>query len=139
MYHPYCKKRQGSKCSSYRPISLLNVNVKILAKVGALRLENISPSVISEDQTGFVKNRYSNFNICRLFDILYIPFGETPECVLSLDAEKAFDQIEWAYLFATLKKIGFGLNFITWIRLLYSSPTALVLTNSQLSQPFNLC
>ena len=100
--------------------------------------EDWRTEVISEDQTGFVKNRYSYFNMRRLFDILYLPSGETPECVLSLDAEKAFDRIEWAYLFETLKKFGFGPNFIIWIKLLYLSPTASVLTNSQLSKPFNL-
>lgn len=139
-FYEACRKKDKdpTECSSYRPISLLNVDVKILAKVLTRRLENILPSVICEDQTGFIKNRYSYFNIRRLFDILYLPSGATPECVLSLDAEKAFDRIEWAYLLETLKKFGFGTNFITWIRLLYSSPTASVLTNSQLSQPINL-
>lgn len=99
--------------------------LKSWPKVLARRLENILPSVICEDQTGFVKNRHSYFNICWLFDILYLPSGATPECVLSL-------------LIRDFGKFGFGTNFITWIKLLYSSPTASVLTNSQLSQPFNL-
>lgn len=125
-------------CSSYRPISLLNVDAKILAKVLALRLEYILPSVISVDQTGFIKNRYSYFNIRRVFDILYTSSNDTLECVLSLDAEKAFDRVEWRYLFAVLEKCNFGPVFIAWIKLLYHCPTASVLTNSQQSQPFNL-
>ncbi len=132
------KDKDPTECSSYRPISLLNVDTKILAKVLARRLESILPSVISEDQTGFVKNRHSYFNIRRLFDILYSPSDGAPECILSLDAEKAFDRVEWAYLFATLKRFGFGPSFITWIKLLYSCPVASVRTNSQLSQPFTL-
>ena len=60
------------------------LDVKILAKVLARRLENILPAVISEDQTGFVKNRYSYFNIHRLFDILYLPSGVTPGSVYIL-------------------------------------------------------
>ncbi len=132
------KDKDPTECSSYRPISLLNVDTKILAKVLARRLESILPSVISEDQTGFVKNRHSYFNIRRLFDILYSPSDGAPECILSLDAEKAFDRVEWAYLFATLKRFGFGPSFITWIKLLYSCPVASVRTNSQLSQTFTL-
>ncbi len=90
------------------------------------------------DQTGFIKNRYSYFNICRVFDILYTASNETPECILALDAEKAFDRVEWKYLFAALEKFNFGPVFIAWIKLLYHRPMASVLTNSQQSQPFNL-
>lgn len=65
------KGKDPTECSSYRPISLLNVDAKILAKVLARRLEGVLPLIISEDQTGFVKNRHSYFNIRRLFNILY--------------------------------------------------------------------
>lgn len=40
---------------SYRPISLLNSDYKILAKILARHLEDVLPSIISPDQTGFVK------------------------------------------------------------------------------------
>ena len=127
------------ECSSYRPISLLNTDTKILAKVLAHRLEKILPSIISPDQTGFIKNRYSFFNIRRLLNIIYTqPAMDTSEVIISLDAEKAFDRVKWDFLFHVLKKFGFGPNFITWIRVLYSSPLAAVRTNSNLSPYFEL-
>lgn len=133
------KDKNPLECGSYRPISLLNVDSKILAKMLAHRLETILPSIISDDQTGFIKNRHSYFNIRRLLNIIYDPTPpDIPEIVISLDAEKAFDRVEWDYLFYTLKQFGFGSKFISWIRVLYSSPTAAVRTNSNLSAYFSL-
>lgn len=112
-------------CSSYRPISLLNTDIKPLAKVLALRLDSILPSIICPDQTGFVQNRQAFSNVGRLFNIIYNPpSSPISEIVISLDAEKAFDRVEWSYLFEALRRFGFGKNFLSWINLLYSSPLA---------------
>lgn len=55
------KNKDPLSCASFRPISLLNVDFKLLSKLLALRLESTLPSVISPDQTGFIKNRHSFF------------------------------------------------------------------------------
>uniref|UniRef100_A0A3B5RAA6 Reverse transcriptase domain-containing protein n=1 Tax=Xiphophorus maculatus TaxID=8083 RepID=A0A3B5RAA6_XIPMA len=133
------KGKDPQLCSSYRPISLLNVDFKLLAKTIALRLETVLPTVVGIDQTGFVQNRNSFSNIRQLFNVIYSPPSvSTQEVVISLDAEKAFDRVEWPYLFYSIKKFGFGENFLSWIKLLYSDPYASIRTNNTQSDYFRL-
>ncbi|KAL0149602.1 hypothetical protein M9458_055129 [Cirrhinus mrigala] len=135
----YKKGKDPLSCASYRPISLLSVDVKILAKILARRLESVMPKIISEDQTGFIGGRHSYSNIRRLLGVILSPSSSNiPEAIISLDAEKAFDRVEWDYLLFCLRQFGFNTNLISWIRLLYSSPCASVCTNNQRSIPFPL-
>ena len=69
---------------------------------------------------------------------MYTPSSPLPEIALSLDAEKAFDRVEWDYLYYTLDTFGLGQNCISWIKLLYNSPMARVRTNATHSQYFPL-
>ena len=97
------------------------------------------PDIVSLDQTGFVRGRQLSSNIRRLLDIVLSPnTSQAAETVISLDAEKAFDRIEWDYLFSVLGKFGFGSKIISWIQLLYSAPSACVTTNFQRSEYFPL-
>lgn len=123
---------------SYRPISLLNSDTKIIAKVLALRLEKCLPSLIANYQNGFIKNRQAYYNIRRLLNIIYENKDSQDSCILSLDTEKVFDRIEWPYLFTVLSRFGFGVYFRKWIRLLYSGPCAEIMTNNIISKPFIL-
>ncbi len=126
-------------CSSYHLNSLLNVDYKILAKTLALQLESVMPNIISPDQTGFMKNRHSFSNIRCLLDIICSPASiETPEVVVSLDAKKAFDRVEWDYLFEILKRFCISSKFISWILLLYSSSKAPISNKGMKSQYFKL-
>ncbi len=96
------------------------------------------PRLIIDDQNGFVQGRQAFHNICRLLNILYTKHNTRDHAILSLDAEKAFDRIEWRYLFDVLKRFGFGEGYLKWIKLLYTEPVAQMITNSQTSNPFNL-
>lgn len=72
-------------------------------------------TVIHPDQTGFITGRQL--------------FGNIRSTLLSLDAHKAFDRIEYEYLVATLGRFGFGPAFCSWVRILYATPQASVRTN----------
>lgn len=116
--------------SSYRPISLINTDIKIISKALATRLETILPSIIHNDQTGFIKGRHSSNNIRRLLNLINISQNnQTNRIIVSLDAEKAFDKVNWMFLFTVLQKLGFGESFIHWVKTLYNTPTATVTTN----------
>lgn len=131
------KGKDPLNCASYRPISLLSVDVKIRAKILARRLGPIMPSIISEDQTGFMGGRHSFSNVRRLLGVILTQSSPTdPEMVLSLDAEKAFDRVEWPYLFTSLQQFGFSTRFISWIKLLYSSPQASYARTRNTPTPF---
>lgn len=65
------KGKDPVEVSSYRPISLLPCDQKILAKALFIRLSSVMDKLIHPDQTGFIPNRHSSSNLRRLFNIIY--------------------------------------------------------------------
>uniref|UniRef100_A0A673LNA7 Reverse transcriptase domain-containing protein n=1 Tax=Sinocyclocheilus rhinocerous TaxID=307959 RepID=A0A673LNA7_9TELE len=127
------------ECSSYRPISLICGDIKLYAKALALRSDKVMDKLIHFDQTGFIRGRLAADNVRRLFHILEMAELFTEDwAVLSLDAENAFDRLEWPYLWAVMKHLGFGPRFLSMIQILYETPLASVITGICQSLPFPL-
>lgn len=133
------KGKPADECSSYRPISLLNVDFKILSKILARRLERVLPNIINVDQSRFVVGRNSCNNMRRLLNVIQLSHQQKlTSMVIGLDAEKAFDRVEWPFLFSALDTFGLGETFCSWVKLLYNRPLAAIRINGQTSSYFPL-
>lgn len=115
------------------------MDFKILTKTLASRLEKVLPDIINDDQVGFIKNRSSADNMRRLMHLTYMNRSNlVPVAAFLLDAEKAFDRVEWRFLMLALSKFGFGPGFCNWVEILYSNPRAVVFTNGMMLKFFRL-
>ena len=122
---------------NWRPITLLNTDYKIAAKAIANRIKTVLPKLINNDQTGFMKGRFIGENI-RLIDgiIQYATQHNVPGLLLFIDFEKAFDSLEWPFIFDTLRFFGFGPSLINWVRTFYCNIESCVLNNGWSSSFF---
>ena len=124
---------------NWRPISLLNVDYKIASKAISKRLHNIIPKLVDISQTGFVKNRLIGDTVRVLNDIIELCQSRKENGILLfIDFEKAFDTLEWNFLFKTLKAMNFGPSLINWIKTFYANSESCIMNNGKASRYFKL-
>lgn len=122
---------------NWRPISLLTVDYKIVARALATRLSGVIGSLVHPDQGYCVPGRtiFDSLHLHR--DVLeYANTEQIPLAVLSLDQQGAFDRVNHDYLFHLLQAYGFGENFVQTLRTLYAGATCFVRVGSCLTAPF---
>lgn len=131
--------KPGKDPQSYRPISLLNTDIKLLARVLATSLVSAVSGLVHLDQSSFIPARSTALNIPRLFLNVQLPVDNPGNrAFFPLGAAKAFDSLEWRYLWAVLRKFQVGSSFLPWVQLLYAAPKARVRMNGALSVAFPL-
>ena len=102
---------------NWRPVSLLNTDYNILAKALAGKLQNVISKLVNEDQVGYITGRYIGETIRTIDNIMILTEKEQIHGFITLiDFEKAFDSIEWPFLFNCLKSFNFGNSFVSWIK-----------------------
>jgi len=133
------KSGDHSRIGNWRPITLLGSLYKILAKTLARRLQAHLPSIIRPSQTGFVEGMSILDNTFLAQEALDWAVESDQDLVmLLLDFEKAFDRIEWGFLFEALAKLSFASQWIHWVRSLYHSATSAIKLNGVVGGSFPL-
>ena len=132
------KKGERENLANWRPITLLNSDYKIISKILANRLKSVLPCVINEDQTCGIPGRTINSNLSLLRDIVnYTNSEKIPAAIICLDQLKAFDRVDWNFIYRTLSAMNFGPNFIKWVRILYTDISSSIKCNGFVSGAFN--
>ena len=127
------KDRDKRYIKNWRPISLLNVDIKILSKALAKRLKEVLPYLISAQQTVYVKNRNIGESGRLISDIIEIANTRKMEGFLvTMDVEKAFDSLDHTFLISVLKR------FVSSIEIILKNQESCVINGGTTTKYFKL-
>ena len=133
------KDKDTRVLKNLRPITLLNVDYKIIEKLVATRIRSVMDKLINEDQTGFMSNRRISVNIRRVIDIMNFARKENkPIIIYNLDFLKAFDRVEIPSMLDSLHFFRYPEFILKWVTTLYQDFTVKVQNNGNFSSPIQV-
>nr|GEV16986.1 reverse transcriptase domain, reverse transcriptase zinc-binding domain protein [Tanacetum cinerariifolium] len=119
----------------FRPISLIGCQYKIVGKILANRLRSVIGSLVSKEQSAFIRGHQILDGLMILSEVIdWCNQKKRKTMIFKVDLEKAYDSVQWEFLDMILYRFGFCDTWRGWIKGCLVSSSASILVNGSPTQ-----